>query len=274
MNNLWREQIQKSRDEHEDEYIINLVKLAGYESLDDVFNKGVPITELESFSDEASLMTWGDSKPNRYWRWPCREVISNRIIEKFGSTKAYQNSPQFIKRKTEKIENTNFERYGWKNPGQSEEHKMLMRKGPKCKNPFSSKEFRYSEYIKGKSPLPDDIADFKEYRKKVDKLTAEVRESVEWTGKCYYTGIDIYRYDGGKFINRNDYNLATIDHKISVLGGYLRGISPEIIASKDNLCWCSKHFNSLKGYKCEDECRLSGMIERYKEVWELMKNED
>ena len=107
MNNSWREKIVQLRNDYEDEYITNLIKLAGYASLDEIFDKGIPITELEPFGEEASLITWGDSKPNRYWRWPCREVISNRIIERFGSTKAYQNSPQFIKHKTEKIENTN-----------------------------------------------------------------------------------------------------------------------------------------------------------------------
>lgn len=30
--------------------------------------------------------------------------------------------------------------------------------------------------------------------------------------------------------------MATIDHKISVVAGFLRGISPEIISSVDNLC--------------------------------------
>ena len=44
------------------------------------------------------------------------------------------------------------------------------------------------------------------------------------------------KFDGNKEINRNDYNLATIDHKISVLAGYLRGISPEIISDVNNLC--------------------------------------
>jgi len=43
---------------------------------------------------------------------------------------------------------------------------------------------------------------------------------VPFDGICYYTGDTIYKYDGNNKVNRNDWNCATIDHKISVLKGF------------------------------------------------------
>lgn len=165
-------------------------------------------------------------------------------------------------------------KYGYRNYGQSPEHREAMRKGSNCKNPFSSQKFRYHEYIRGKKVLPQQEADYEIYKLEVEKLTELNRPNVPFTGHCYYTNIPIYRYDGNKKINRNDYNLATLDHKISVLSGFLRGISPEIISSVDNLCWCSKYFNTFKRELNEDEIRLSGMVERFNEVLELINNEN
>ena len=127
-------------------------------------------------------------------------------------------------------------KYGYRNPGQSAEHKLLMSKGSECKNPFASDAFKYNSYIRGKTVLPEDQEAFNKYKLQVDKLTNINKQQVPFTGVCYYTGFPIYKYDGNKKVNRNDWNMATIDHKISVIAGFLRGLSPEIIADKDNLC--------------------------------------
>jgi len=260
------DKIVEFRKLHSIDYLNNIAKLMGYTTISEVFDDGWPITELKKYSDEASKLTWGADIPNRYWKFMCREVCNEYLTEKYGSPKDYFNTEVFIKRRVTNIGNTMETRYGYRNPGQSPEHRELMKKGSNCKNPFSSDSFKYNSYIRGKTVLPEDKIAYDEYRKKVDKLTDINKQNLPFTGICYYTELPIFKYDGNKTINRNDWNMATIDHKISVIAGFLRGISPEIISSVDNLCWCSKYFNSFKGSKCEDEIRLSGLIERFKEV--------
>lgn len=76
----------------------------------------------------------------------------------------------------------------------------------------------------------------------------------------------IIKFEKGK-TNPNDENLASIDHKESILSGFLRKADPKEIGGVNNLCWTSRHFNSFKGSKSEIELRLSGIIERYKECY-------
>lgn len=263
-------EIKKQKEELLDNYLTLMASKFNCDTIQDVFKQGYPIIDLERFNDEVSKEVWGDKLPETNWKFNCRVICEDVLTKMYGNYKLYFNTPEFIKRKTSKIENTNLKLYGWKNPGQSDEHKNAMKKGPKCTNPFSTLDFKYKEYIKGKTVLPDDQQEYNLYRLKVERLTAINKNKLEFTGKCYYTGIDIFKFDGNKTVNRNDYNLATVDHKISVLAGFIRGLSPEVVSDIGNLCWCSKYFNSLKKEKCEDEIKLSGMIERFKRVMEIL----
>ena len=254
------------RKSHQTEYLNNLAALMGYVSIDEVFSAGYPISEIEKFSDKASILTWGDNLPKKCWRFNCREICNEQLTAKYGSPQIYFKSEKFVARKIKKMGDTMESLYGYRNQGQSLEHRIAMSKGSNCKNPFASDKFKYNEYIRGKGVLPESKSDFEIYKTKVEELTNINRNLIEFTGRCYYTGQPIYKYDGNKSVNRNDWNMATIDHKISVLAGYLKGLSPEIVADVSNLCWCSKYFNSFKGAKCEAEIRLSGMIERFNEV--------
>ncbi len=267
------EEIKLFRETHKEIYLNTIARLMGYTTIEEVFNDGWPVSELEKYSDEASKIVWGDLIPKTNWRFPCRELANELLTTLYGSSKAYSKMPNTVNRKVKKMGDTMEATYGYRNPGQSPEHKEAMRKGSNCKNPFSSAEFKFRSYVRGKTCKPGDEEKFKNYCKEVERLTEFNRELVPFDGKCYYTGIPIFRYDGNKKVNRNDYNMATLDHKISVLGGFMRGLSPEIISSIDNLCWCSKYFNSFKESKCEDEIRLSGMIERFNEVLEELNNE-
>ena len=51
------------RKSHQTEYLNNLAALMGYVSIDEVFSAGYPISEIEKFSDKASILTWGDNLP-------------------------------------------------------------------------------------------------------------------------------------------------------------------------------------------------------------------
>lgn len=57
---------------------------------------------------------------------------------------------------------------------------------------------------------------------------------------CYYTNIpfDMSKYNGDWY--------PSIDHKTSILFGFLNNISPDDIASEKNLCYCARLVNSVK----------------------------
>lgn len=44
----------------------------------------------------------------------------------------------------------------------------------------------------------------------------------------------------------------TIDHKTSIFNGYMENIEPSIIGGINNLCICSRIYNTTKGIKCND----------------------
>lgn len=99
---------------------------------------------------------------------------------------------------------TMYERYGYRNPGESLEHRSKMSKGSSCTNPFSGDSFSIRAYIRGVSTLPEDGEKYTKYRIEVDRLTNINKKEIEFTGVDYYTGDIIYKYDGNNKVNRND----------------------------------------------------------------------
>jgi hypothetical protein len=89
------------------------------------------------------------------------------------------------------------------------------------------------------------LADLYSFRKNVDTITARNKKLLLNTGYCFYTGIrfgDVIRPT-----NPNDPIKKTIDHKISIVDGYLRKYTAEEIGGLSNLCWAIKYCNSFKG---------------------------
>ena len=95
-----------------------------------------------------------------------------------------------------------------------------------------------------------DISEFKRYTNKVISITSRNKNTVieNWNGEDYYDNNDIKENFS---LDPNDKNYPTIDHKISVLYGFLNDISPDIIGSIDNLCITTRSNNSSKGEKIE-----------------------
>lgn len=88
------------------------------------------------------------------------------------------------------------------------------------------------------------ISDFTRYYRKCISVTNKNKAELfsRWNGKCYYSGETL-------IVNKLLYNdplYRTIDHKYSIINGYLNGISPEYIGNIDNLCICSKSANRKK----------------------------
>ena len=90
-----------------------------------------------------------------------------------------------------------------------------------------------------------DIENFKKYHKEVNLYTERNKKKLIKNNYCYYTGIefaDVNRLN----INPNDPLKRSVDHKISILRGFVENIDPEIIGSHINLVYCIRYCNTLK----------------------------
>lgn len=81
----------------------------------------------------------------------------------------------------------------------------------------------------------------------------------EWDGYDYY---DKTYIKSNYNLNPNDSNYPTIDHKISIIHGYLNNIKPEVISSIENLCITKRHINSAKRHLTENEFKSLNFINR------------
>lgn len=96
------------------------------------------------------------------------------------------------------------------------------------------------------------ISDYNVYKNRVYYLTNKIRESIfeNWDGYDYYDG----EYIRDNFnLEYTDSMYPTIDHKISILYGYLNDITPEEICKIGNLCITKRSINSSKGESCDKE---------------------
>lgn len=89
------------------------------------------------------------------------------------------------------------------------------------------------------------LANLENYRKEVNIITTRTKKLLLDTGYCFYTGIRFGDINGA--INPNDPIKKTIDHKISIVDGFLRNYTTEEIGCLSNLCWSIKYCNSFKG---------------------------
>lgn len=106
--------------------------------------------------------------------------------------------------------------------------------------------------------LLEDVG-YEAYKNRIRQITrkhiSNVLESWEaYNPICYYTGERLLNTDGSHLADKLMY--PTIDHKVSVLFGYLNDIPAEIIGSLKNLCVCSRKINSTKNQLTEEEFYL------------------
>lgn len=101
----------------------------------------------------------------------------------------------------------------------------------------------------GKYTPDKDKTKYIRYKEKVRKITYKYAKILKdlWIlsdRRCYYT-LDLLLDENDTAIG--DFkNKPTIDHKVSILFGFLNGIPPEVIGHYKNLCICSSYINSLK----------------------------
>ena len=120
------------------------------------------------------------------------------------------------------------------------------------KNPSFNKDILLkskSTKIKNNNQIPDELlSDFELYRRKVRVLTkkSKIQLLEFWNGFDFYDGE--YIKDNFK-LKYYDKKYPTIDHKISILNGFIDKIPEEKIASLDNICFTKKIINSTKNSK-------------------------
>jgi hypothetical protein len=93
-----------------------------------------------------------------------------------------------------------------------------------------------------------DIDSYKLYRRYVDRLTRYYKKELyqKWDGNDYYDNESIQENLKLSYTNKL---YPSIDHKISILYGFLNNINPKFIGGIDNLCITKRVNNSKKNSK-------------------------
>ena len=132
-----------------------------------------------------------------------------------------------------KNEMTNLEKYGDKH---------------QCRNKKVQEKILSTKIDRGF--ISNSIKDFSDYRRIVNNLTNRNKKLLfdNWDGYDYY---DKDYIKENLSLDFNDVNYPTIDHRVSAMIGYNTDITPEEIASMDNLCITKRRNNSSKGFKTE-----------------------
>ncbi len=175
--------------------------------------------------------------------------IEIRTISDTRKTNSFKN----------KFKNTCNKKYGVDNPAQLKETKdkvkqtLIKRFG--CSNVSKSEYFGLINYFK--TGIRNNDIEYKKYRDLVLSETRKNIKNMNFNGKCYYTNVNIFN---NNWIN--DPYHKSVDHKISILGGYKEGASVDKIANIENLCFCSRLCNILKEDMTEQEFIKSKRYQR------------
>ena len=170
-----------------------------------------------------------------------------------------------------KSQNTTKERYGVNNVAQLQSSKDKVRatceKRYGVTNGSASIISSVKHYILGNDVEPHLSNEYEKFKKEVVRVTQKNIEQLEFTGRCYYTEVEISRS-----CHFNNMFKATIDHKIPIVVGFEQGLSADAIGSVNNLAWCAKLVNTYKRSMTEEQFRASGIIERFKKYEGYLRN--
>jgi len=195
----------------------------------------------------------------------CQKCGVNKLLDTFKENYGCISSQHpNIKLKQEK---TNIERYGSKSCQSNKEIKqksydtMIKKYGVKyslqnneIKKKFmlkiddTVKKTNITKVQRGVMVDYDNFSSFKDYRKLVDIETRRNKKLLyeEWNGLDFYDN----EYIGENLnLNYRDKLYPSIDHKISILNGFLDDIDPYSIGNITNLCITTRTNNSKKNSK-------------------------
>jgi len=221
--------------------VSNNTQLDYYKKLNSEIWKNKSKEELDCIvqkSKNTCLEKYGEDNPAKLDE--VKQKMKDSCLEKFGTEYALQNKDVIKKRRI-----TNLEKYGVENIFQ---------------NTDIIKKIRQSMVDKGYCVDEKDYTKFENYYKKCQNLThSNIRKSKfkeNWNGYDYYD--NEYIKDNYNLYKSNNENYPNIDHKISIIYGFLNNIEIAIICSIDNLCITKRSHNAAKNYKIESEYIKSG----------------
>ena len=158
------------------------------------------------------------------------EFVKIKIKKTFNDKYGVEH-PMNLQQTKDKIKTTCLKKYGFEHDNKSE----------------IQKEKRKITRIKRGLQLPDDlIKPYILYRRKVDNVSDKLKKELlkNWNGYDYYDN----EYIKDNFtLNSTDKNFPTIDHKISVIYGFINNIPFENISNINNLCFTKNFLNAKKG---------------------------
>lgn len=158
-----------------------------------------------------------------------------------------------------KTKNTLLSLYGDENYNNKEKNIKTCIKKYGVKNVFQNdkiiNKIREKLIKKGYRVNENDYTKFVNYHKKCMSLTQinirKYKFKQDWNGIDYYDGE--YIKDNYNLYTPHNENYPNIDHKISIIYGFLNGISVEEISSINNLCFTKRKHNMSKKCKTEKE---------------------
>jgi hypothetical protein len=115
------------------------------------------------------------------------------------------------------------------------------------KIPFENPEFQIemNEWIR----LASDTIRKRHSRTRIGKVKhsrSDAKPVLKEEDYCYYTGIKFADVEK-QFVNPNDPRKRSLDHKIPLAICYIKGMTMDEANHPDNLCWCLKVVNNIRG---------------------------
>jgi hypothetical protein len=181
--------------------------------------------------------------------------MKKTCIKNFGFEYYFQSNQFKIKNKKDCLE-----KYGVEHFVQTEEFKEKYKKH--CLEKFGvdnyfkfdifKLELRENLIKNGRNVCSDNILDFSRYKASCTNAIQRIKKEflINWDGYDYYDNEYI----------KDNYNLSqknrlypTIDHKNSVMYGFLNNIPVEEISKIENLCITKRYINSKKRELIEEE---------------------
>jgi hypothetical protein len=184
----------------------------------------------ETYSVTQVLKHFGYPKGNSERRKQITDILREEDIFEGLS------GPNVSRKRQERIEKTNLEKYGVKNYSYTK-HGSLNLHNHRDKTPF---------------PI---VEEFRIYQQQVTCETKKTIRKLKNTLKpthCEYLGIE---FVDDKIANPNDQLKRTIDHKKSVYSCWIDGLSPEEASQQSNLAWICRYANSIKGNADYDDIK-------------------
>jgi hypothetical protein len=220
--------------------VSNNTQLDYYKNLNREIWKNKSKEDLDSIVQKTKntcLEKYGEDNPAKLD--DVKQKMKDSCLEKFGTEYALQNKDVIEKRKM-----TNLEKYGVENVFQI---------------PDIIKKLRQNMIDKGYRVDENDYTKFENYYKKCQSLTKiNIRATnfkENWNGYDYYD--NEYIKDNYVLYEQNNENYPNIDHKISIIYGFLNDINYEDICAIENLCFTKRRHNASKHTKNEDDYKKS-----------------